>query len=154
MTVQYFLDTNILIYAVSKDDARKRKIASDLIAREEFGLSAQILAEFYNAATRKMPKRLTEDQAEKWLDMLQQQQCLAVDPDLVRAGVQKSRRFGISYWDGAIVAAAEALGAPVLYTEDLNHGQSYGSVTAINPFLDTNGQQGFNENKQTALTRD
>ena len=65
-----------------------------------------------------------------------------------------SARYGISYWDGAIVAAAEAIGAPVLYTEDLNHGQAYGTVTAINPFLDLPAQTGFHENKQTALTKD
>jgi predicted nucleic acid-binding protein len=40
----------------------------------------------------------------------------------------------ISYWDAALVAAAEVIGAPILYTEDLNHGQKYGSVTVINPF--------------------
>jgi predicted nucleic acid-binding protein len=154
MTVQYFLDTNVLIYAVSKDDARKRKIASDLIAREEFGLSAQILAEFYNTTTRKMRPPLSEDQAEEWLDLLLQQRCLAVDSEMVRSGVQKSRRFGISYWDGAIVAAAETLGAPVLYTEDLNHGQAYGSVTAINPFLDLPGQPGFHESRQEVFAKD
>ncbi|MER9304105.1 hypothetical protein NKJ06_29030 [Mesorhizobium sp. M0293] len=36
--------------------------------------------------------------------------------------------------DGAIIAAAERLGVKTLYTEDLNHGQAYGSVVAINPF--------------------
>lgn len=45
-----------------------------------------------------------------------------------------SERFQLSYWDGAIVAAAQELGAETLYTEDLNHGQVYGSVRAINPF--------------------
>ncbi len=45
-----------------------------------------------------------------------------------------SERYKISYWDGAILAAAEQLGAPILYTEDLNDGQTYGSVTVINPF--------------------
>ncbi|PAQ06083.1 hypothetical protein [Mesorhizobium temperatum] len=35
---------------------------------------------------------------------------------------------------GAIIAAAERLGVKTLYTEDLNHGQTYGSVVAINPF--------------------
>ena len=69
MTVQYFLDTNILIYAVSKDDARKRKIASELIAREEFGLSAQILAEFYTCRDTKDTARLSEEQAENWLEL-------------------------------------------------------------------------------------
>ena len=57
------------------------------------------------------------------------------DYPLIVAGVEKSVRFGLSYWDGAIIAAAESLGASILYTEDLNHGQHYGSVQAINPFL-------------------
>jgi predicted nucleic acid-binding protein len=47
-----------------------------------------------------------------------------------------SLRYGISYWDGAILAAAEALEAPILYTEDLNHGQLYGRVRAVNPFVE------------------
>ena len=45
-----------------------------------------------------------------------------------------SLRYGISYWDGTIVAAAESLGAAVLFTEDLGHGQRYGSIRVVNPF--------------------
>lgn len=43
-------------------------------------------------------------------------------------------RYQISYWDGAIIAAAEALGAPIVYSEDMSNGQSYGSVKVVNPF--------------------
>ncbi len=136
MTVPYFLDTNILIYAASKEDARKRKIASSLIDGSEFGISAQVLAEFYNSSTGKMRKPMSADQAEAWVDLLSRQPCAAVDTGVVKSGIQLSKRYGISYWDGAIIAAAELLGAPVLYTEDLNHGQVYGSVTAINPFVE------------------
>jgi predicted nucleic acid-binding protein len=57
------------------------------------------------------------------------------DYPLVIAGVETALLFEISYWDGAIIAAAERLGASTLYTEDLNHSQHYGSVQAINPFL-------------------
>src|SRR5664279_838560 len=58
------------------------------------------------------------------------------DPDkvAVRAGIELSQRFKISFWDAAIIFAAERLGAPVLYTEDLNHGQFYGDVRVVNPF--------------------
>ncbi len=154
MTVPYFLDTNILAYAASKEDPRKKTIASSLIAGAEFGVSGQTLAEFYNYATRKMRAPMSEDQAEAWIDLLTQQPCQAVDLALVKSGVRISKRYGISYWDGAIVAAAEALGAPILYTEDLNHGQVYGTVTAINPFLDLPAQPGFHENVQTALAKD
>lgn len=57
-----------------------------------------------------------------------------IDADLVRRAVALSHRHVISYWDAALIAAAERLDAPVLYTEDLNHGQLYGSVRVVNPF--------------------
>lgn len=56
--------------------------------------------------------------------------------DIFRAGVALSRRYQLSYWDGAILAAAEALGCDILYTEDLTHGQDYGGVVVVNPFLE------------------
>ena len=58
------------------------------------------------------------------------------DYPLILSAIEHSLRYGISYWDGAIVAAAEALEAPVLYTEDLSHDQQYGTVRAVNPFLE------------------
>ncbi len=97
---------------------------------------------------------MSEDQAEAWVDLLLRQQCLAVDAAIVKSGIQISRRYGISYWDGAIVAAAQALRAPVLYTEDLNHGQSYGTVTAINPFIGQLPEKAFHDSPQSALQKD
>lgn len=52
-------------------------------------------------------------------------------------GLQARARWQLSLWDAMIVAAAAQAGAPILYTEDLNHGQFYGSVQAINPFFDS-----------------
>jgi predicted nucleic acid-binding protein len=48
--------------------------------------------------------------------------------------IEQSERFAISYWDAAILAAAEALGTDTVYTEDLSHGQRYGRVRVVNPF--------------------
>ena len=59
-----------------------------------------------------------------------------VDESLVRTAIVLARRFQVHYYDAAIIAAAERLGAPILYTEDLNHGQRYGSVQVQNPFRD------------------
>jgi len=70
-----------------------------------------------------------------WIERLCRQPCVPVDPPLVKLGIAIAERYRINYWDGAILAAAEALGAEILYTEDLNHGQMYGSVRAENPFL-------------------
>jgi predicted nucleic acid-binding protein len=136
MRVEYFLDTNILIYAAAgkRDELAKLKVAERLILDGKFGVSGQVLAEFYvNVLTKpKMP--LTVDEAERWIDLLSAFPVAAVDETLVRQGIAYSRRFQISYWDGAIIAAAERLEAPILYTEDLSHRQLYGSVQVINPF--------------------
>jgi predicted nucleic acid-binding protein len=55
-------------------------------------------------------------------------------------GVGKSRfRAPVrhQYYDAALLAAAERLGASIFYSEDLSHRQTYGSVTVINPFIET-----------------
>src|SRR5688572_2562807 len=59
--------------------------------------------------------------------------CAPIDADLVELAIGNSVRYRISYWDGAVVAAAGMLGATRLFTEDLNHGQKIGSVRVTNP---------------------
>ena len=134
MKIECFLDTNVLLYAASVKEELKRTRAIDLLDRA-FGLSTQVLQEFYVNATRKLAIPLSPIEAIDWLDRLEKQPCVEVTMRLVRQAVVLSNRYRISYWDAAIVAAAEQLQAPILYTEDLSHGQSYGSVQVINPFV-------------------
>ncbi len=136
MKIDCFLDTNILIYAVSANEAeaKKRRMAIELL-RTKFAVSTQVLQEFYATSTRKPNIPLTPIEALTWVEMLEQQPCAVIDPSLIKTAIATSQRFRIAYWDAAIIAAAERLGAETLFTEDLNHGQSYGSVRVINPFL-------------------
>jgi predicted nucleic acid-binding protein len=139
MSVDALLDTNVLVYAVSSAPAEsaKKEVALELILDADFGLCAQVLQEFYVTVTRKIAVPLAPDAAVALLDDLRQLPMVPTDYPLIVAGVEASLRYGISYWDGAIIAAAERLGATTLYTEDLSHGQRYGSVTVVNPFLPT-----------------
>lgn len=132
-----FLDTNILIYAAQggRVAPEKREIARRIILQGNYGTSAQVLAEFYSAAIRKGARPLTPEKAAHWVRTLAKKPCQPVDHAVVRAGIDLSQRYRISYWDGAIIAAAERLGAHVVYSEDLSHGQTYGSVRVENPFL-------------------
>ena len=116
MIAEFFLDTNILLYAASKNPAHRSKKtrAIELIEEEQFALSAQVLQEFYVNATKKADFSLTPDVALRWIEKLEEFVCLPVDSGLVKTAAAMSVRYGISYWDGAIVAAAAALGAPVL----------------------------------------
>jgi predicted nucleic acid-binding protein len=138
MSVDCFLDTNVLLYAVSsaEADAAKRAKALDLVRQSDFGLSAQVLQEFYVTVTRKIRKPLAPELAVALMDEYRVFPTVPTDYPLIVSAVELSLRYGISYWDGAIVAAAEALEAEVLYTEHLNHGQHYGAVRAVNPFLE------------------
>lgn len=131
------LDTNVLLYSISDspEEAGKRAVARDVMRQGRFGLSGQVLAEFYRAATEKQAIRIPPERALAIISRLRRRPCVPIDGALVEAGAELSIRYRISYWDGAIVAAAHRLGASVLLTEDLNHGQTYGSVRVENPFL-------------------
>jgi len=113
MTVECFLDTNVLVYAVSSapTDAAKKEKALELIERADFGLSAQVLQEFYVTVTRKIAKPLPPDSAVALLDEFKVFPTVQVDYALIVSGIEVSLAYGISYWDGTIIAAAAELGA-------------------------------------------
>jgi len=136
MSVECFLDTNILVYAAAGKGAEetKRTRALELIESTEFGLSAQVLQEFYVTVTRKIAAPMPPTKALEWVEQFAAFPCVSVDTALVMIAAEISERHRVSYWDGAVVAAAEALGAPMLYSEDLNNGQTYNRVRVVNPF--------------------
>ncbi|MFN5616890.1 MAG: PIN domain-containing protein [Brevundimonas sp.] len=132
-----FLDTNVLLYAaLGREHAGPRwSRARDIVLSDDYCTSAQVLAEFYDNAIRKGRRPLTPEKAREWVRTIARKPCQPVTPEVVIAGVDHARRYRLCYWDGAILAAAERLGARVLYSEDLSHGQTYGSVRVENPFL-------------------
>lgn len=137
MTADVFLDTNVLVYAATGTgkDERKRRRALELIESADFATSAQVLQEFFVTVVRKAARPLSAEQALGWIEQLIVFPCQDIDHRLVRIAIEKSERFEISYWDAAILAAAEALGAETVYSEDLNAGQRYGRVRVVNPFV-------------------
>lgn len=137
MPIECFLDTNVLVYAAAakKDEERKAAIAQEIIATKLFGVSAQTLAEFYNAVVIRAVVPMSLAEVDAWIERLAAFPFTVVDAHIVRAGILLSRRYGIGYYDAALLAAADGLNAPIFYSEDLNHGQFYGSVRAVNPFL-------------------
>jgi predicted nucleic acid-binding protein len=136
MNAKVFFDTNVLVYAAvgTGKDESKRERALDLIQSEDFGTSAQILQEFFVTVVRKALRPLSAAQALEWIEQWAAFPCQPIDRELVQIAVGLSERFTISYWDAAILAAAEALGSRIVYSEDLNDGQQYGEVRVVNPF--------------------
>jgi predicted nucleic acid-binding protein len=137
MTAQYFIDTNVLLYAGSgaNEDQAKKAIARQVLAQSDIGFSAQVMQEFYYAAVRKECLRITHDEALLILKALASFPVLPIDRDLVLEAVEITVQYRLSYWDAAIIAAARRLGCDILYTEDLSHEQDYGGVKVVNPFV-------------------
>ncbi len=136
MAVAHFLDSNVLLYAYSKSprDAGKAKVAREWLAREDWGVSVQVLQEFYVNVLRS-PHDLGHDDATAMIDEIAESRPVStVDLPLLRQALQLKARFGVSYWDAAVIAAARRLGARLLISEDLAHGQDYGGVRVLNPF--------------------
>ncbi len=131
-----FFDTNILLYAISSDPAEERKatIANDVL-NGDVGLSVQVLQEFYVQATRATrPGRLTHAQASGLVEAFARFPVQDLTLPIVRAAMRTCDRFGLSYWDSAIIEAARQLGCSELLSEDLADGGDYDGVRVVNPF--------------------
>jgi predicted nucleic acid-binding protein len=132
-----FVDTNVLLYAISRDPGEQGKaaLANKLLAARDIALSVQVLQEFYVQATRESrAERLSHEQAAALVDSFRRFPIQETTVGVILAGMSTCRRFGISYWDAAILEAARALGCEIVLSEDLNDGQDYAGVRVENPF--------------------
>ena len=94
----------------------------------------QVLQEFYVNAIR-TPHDLKHDEALAMIEEIASSRpVISIDVPLIRLALQIKNRYGVAYWDAAILAGARRLGANVLVSEDLSHGQDYGGVRVLNPF--------------------
>ncbi len=133
-----FFDTNVILYAFDASSGAKRTIAGDLIRdhmeNRTIAVSAQVLGEFFVNVTEKFVPPMSTADAKEAIDQLCQFTVVPLDQVLVLRAIEAHKRYRLSYWDGLIVAAAERADCEVLYSEDLNHGQTYCEVKAVNPF--------------------
>jgi predicted nucleic acid-binding protein len=132
-----FVDTNVLLYSISRapDEREKAEIANDILRERDLALSVQVLQEFYAQATRYgRSDRVTHEQAVGLVESFLRFPVRAITTDLVLAAMATRERFRISYWDAAILEAARSLGCEVVLSEDLGDGQDYAGVRVENPF--------------------
>ncbi len=132
-----FVDTNVLLYAVSRDPAERDKAdrANRVLANRDLGLSVQVLQEFYVQATRaSRPDQLSHERAVKLVESFLRFRVQEITTAVMLAALATRQRFGISYWDAAILEAGRALGCDVVLSEDLGAGEDYAGVRVENPF--------------------
>ncbi len=134
-----FVDTNVLLYTLSRDPGEREKAvrANELLSSRDVGLSVQVLQEFYVQATRESrADRLTHEQAAALVDSFRRFPVQETTIGMVLAAMATGQRFGISYWDAAILEAARIQGCEIVLSEDLSDGQDYAGVRVENPFMD------------------
>jgi predicted nucleic acid-binding protein len=132
-----FVDTNILLYAISRDPAEqgKAKRANEILAERDLALSVQVLQEFYVQATRVSRRDpITHEQAVRLVQSFSRFPVQDVTSAVVMAALGTRKRFQLSYWDSAIIEASRALGCTEVLSEDLGDGQDYAGVKVTNPF--------------------
>jgi predicted nucleic acid-binding protein len=134
--VASFVDTNILLYAIStaEMEAEKRAIARQILLRTDLAFSVQVFQEFYVQATRQNGARVAPEIAVQFITSWTRFPVQQMTVDLMFAALAAHRRFGISYWDAAIVEAARSLGCSEMLTEDLPDHQSFDGLRVTNPF--------------------
>ena len=140
-TDRHFIDSNILVYSYDSTEPAKQTLAQELISslvqNENAVISVQVLGEFFFSVTRHIRNPLSIEQARAAVDLLSSFPTLPViniDLAMVRRAIATHSRYGINYWDSLIIAAAERAGCTRILSEDMNPGQSYHGMLAVNPF--------------------
>lgn len=135
-----FFDTNVLVYLFDADDRDKQAEAREILRQSAADgrvlLSTQVLQEFYVSVTRKLAEPLSEEEATRAVRDLARFPVVQIDPTLILAAIDGSRRYRFSFWDALIIQAAIQGGADALYTEDLQHGQVVDGLRITNPFIE------------------
>ncbi|HUC88399.1 MAG TPA: PIN domain-containing protein [Candidatus Binatia bacterium] len=135
-----FFDTNVLVYQFDKTAPRKQKRAVELIERYGFDgkavISTQVAQEFMNVALRGFAVKLSPAELELVIDDLLKPLC-AHSPnfDFYKQALKLCATNSINFYDALIVQAALDCGCVRLYSEDMQDGQQFGSLTIVNPFV-------------------
>lgn len=135
MSAPDFLDSNVLVYAYDISSPKKRDIAQKLVLgaiNREYIASTQVLAEF--AATLIHKVSASPNDVKVILDTLAPIRLILPDHGLVRRALEAREAYGLHFYDGMIVAAAERAGCERIWSEDLNSGQKYFGIMVENPF--------------------
>ncbi len=131
-----FLDTNVLIYSIDGKDPAKQAVARDIVVSAVRGggflMSAQVLNEFSNIALLKL--KLSVEETRKFVSFFSRICVVSLESRWTDAALLLKQRYETQFFDSLLLVAAQENGCDEILTEDLNDGQMYGSVKAVNPF--------------------
>lgn len=139
MTAPVFFDTNVLVYLFANEDPEKQQAAERLYmercADGSGVVSTQVLQEFYSVATASMSRVIHASTGRLAVQEFAMQHVVQTTPALVLKAIDRSVADQLAIWDALIVEAALAGGCRTLYSEDFQHGRTFGPLRVVNPFL-------------------
>jgi len=139
MSANFFVDTNILVYARDSSEAEKQVRAEQwlayLWAGEQGRISAQVMNEYYVTVTQRLKPGLSREQARMDLRALAVWKPLEISTTLIESAWDIQDQFGYSWWDTLVISSALFLDCGYLLSEDMQHEQEIASLRIINPFL-------------------
>ena len=135
------IDTNVLVYFVDEHEPAKQAKAAELLERlageeTETALLWQVAVEFLSCLRRwENEGRIDRTSTREHVDRLEATlPCVMPSRSLLRASLDLSSRYSLSHWDSLLLAACADAGVNTLYSEDLDDGMTYDTVTVVNPF--------------------
>ena len=131
-----FIDTNVLVYFVDGRNRAKQSISrtviADAIGNPEYVMSLQVLNEFANVSLKKLG--MTEDEVRQYIEAFQRIRIVFQQSGWTVRALEIRKQYGLQFYDSLLLTAAEASGCDEFWTEDLNDGQMYCGIKAVNPF--------------------
>jgi predicted nucleic acid-binding protein len=136
MSAEVFLDTNILVYCFDSTNPEKQKISRELVARNNWVVSWQVVQEFSSVALHKFRTPLKSADLADYIELRLWPRCRVLPSEaILRKAATIYERYGFRFYDSLIIASALASGATTLLSEDLQHGQRIDSLEFPNPFV-------------------
>ena len=135
MNVKIFSDTNILIYAFSKNEGVKQQKALEVLDNSWLTISTQVIREFISVGTikHKQPLEKIVSQVRNIVDLAD---VVNEDMNLIDKAIEIHQKYKFRFYDSLIIASAITANCKTLYSEDMHHGQVIeGTLTIANPFV-------------------
>lgn len=129
-----FVDTNVLIYFISSEERKKVKAKEVIFSNQDVCISSQVISEFISVC---FSKNLLEFDEINILigDLIDALKFSVIKETTIKKALQIKKDLNYSYWDSLVIASALENNCSVLYTEDMQNGQTIdNSITIINPF--------------------
>lgn len=132
-------DTNIFVYAADPDAGDRHDRAKVLLytcARERAVLTQQVLGEYLNVLNKSKYDLATGLELAGSAQRLMRLE--RTIPDDLLAAFHLAQAARLQFWDAVIITVCRRAKVDLLLTEDLQDGQTFGGLTIVNPFVDTN----------------